>query len=70
MARAAALALDVQTHLAAQPTPSKKLADFVACLEDAQLPFAASLLQLRSDVEAYAEAFPMPGPDLGGPLPF
>jgi hypothetical protein len=70
LARAVALALDVQAHLSAQDVPSKKLVDFVACLEDDDRgPFKEALQQLRSDVEAFAEGFPMPGPEVGGPLP-
>ena len=70
LARAVALASDVQEHLGALPVPSKKLVDFVACLEDEEGQFNGALKQLRSDVEAFAEGFPMPGPEMGGPLPF
>lgn len=70
LARAVALASDVQAHLGAMPVPSRKLVDFVACLEDEAGQFNGALKQLRSDVEAFAEGFPMPGPEMGGPLPF
>jgi hypothetical protein len=68
--RAAALAVRVQTAVG-----SKKLADFVAALErpsaaaGSAVGFAEEVASLRSDVERFASAFPMPGPLAGGPLP-
>ena len=31
--------------------------------------FRGEVEQLKADVEAFAERFPMPGPTVGGPIP-
>ena len=51
--------------------PSKKLADFTAALERpaAEGGTAEAVAELRADVEAFAADFPMPGPEVGAPLP-
>jgi glycine hydroxymethyltransferase len=61
LSRAADLALEAQAAAG-----SKKLADFVRALEG---DFKAQVEELKGDVEAFAQRFPMPGPAAGGPIP-
>lgn len=50
---------------------SRKLADFVAALDDDALEWRAMVVALKGDVEGLAAQFPMPGqPEGGGPVPF
>ena len=61
LSRAADLALEAQAAAG-----SKKLADFVRALEG---DFKAQVEELKGDVEAFAQRFPMPGPAAGGAIP-
>mmetsp|Transcript_23343 Transcript_23343/g.52647 ORF Transcript_23343/g.52647 Transcript_23343/m.52647 type:complete len:534 (+) Transcript_23343:135-1736(+) len=66
--RAADLALRVADWVAQEKAGSKKLSDFVAALE--QEPWVVAEVEaLKIEVEDFAGSFPMPGPEVGGPLP-